>query len=205
MVYPFGDSTTATQPSLTLPNQIFNVVQLSQYIMVYIVLGVSGCGKTTIGKILAEKLSLEFHDADDYHTADNIEKMTNSIPLVDEDRIPWLTNLSRHITEWNMDKGAVLACSALKEQYRQILSRHGSENVVFIYLAGDRDTIIDRMKRRKGHFFPVSLVEDQFRELEPPLDAITIRIDKGPEEICAELVDECAKRGFNVSPEWKRE
>lgn len=122
--------------------------------MVYVIMGVSGCGKTTIGKMLAQRLEIKFYDADDYHAQDKINKMQNSVPLDDEDRVPWLSALAGKIKLWNIGKGAVLACSALKEKYRQILSRAGREDVVFIYLEGDRDIILDRIKGRKEHFFP---------------------------------------------------
>ena len=84
--------------------------------MVYIVMGVSGCGKTTIGRILAERFAMKFYDADDFHSESNIKKIQNLIPLEDEDRIPWLSNLAVRIRQWNKDEGAVLACSALKKK-----------------------------------------------------------------------------------------
>ena len=115
--------------------------------MVYIIMGVSGCGKTTVGKILAEKFAMKFYDADDFHSENSIKKMQNLIPLEDEDRIPWLLNLAVRIRQWNKGEGAVLACSALKEKYRQILSGDGKEKVIFIYLEGDSNTILERMER----------------------------------------------------------
>lgn len=164
--------------------------------MVYIIMGVSGCGKTTIGRMLAERLSIEFYDADEFHSQDNINKIKNFIPLEDEDRIPWLLNLAQHIAQWNGDKGAVLACSALKEKYRQILSWDGKEKVAFIYLKGDKNIILDRMKKRKKHFFPLKLLDSQFKALEVPHDAITVRIDKTPEKICKEIMNKFTVSGF---------
>jgi len=160
--------------------------------MVYIVMGVSGCGKTTIGRILAERFSMKFYDADDFHSEGNIKKIQNLIPLEDEDRIPWLSNLATRIRQWNKDEGAVLACSALKKKYRQILSGDGKEKVVFIYLEGDTNMIIERMKKREEHFFAPELLESQFSALEEPSDAIRVPIDKTPEEICDELMDKFA-------------
>lgn len=157
--------------------------------MVYIVMGVSGSGKTTIGKMLAERLAVKFYDADDYHPQNNIDKMKNLTPLEDEDRIPWLLNLAHHISQWNMHEGAVLACSALKEKYRKILSKDDRERVVFIYLDGSKNLILKRMKKRKGHFFSSDLLESQFNTLEEPLDGIKVRIDKTPENISNEIVD----------------
>lgn len=164
--------------------------------MVYIIMGVSGCGKTTIGGMLAKMLAVSFYDADDYHPQNNINKMENSIPLDDDDRDPWLLDLAAHIAQWNRDGGAVLACSALKEKYRQILSWDGKEIVVFIYLEGDKDIILERMKKRKEHFIPLGLLESQFNALEVPLNAITVQIDKTPGEICTEIIKKLASKGF---------
>ncbi len=164
--------------------------------MVYIVMGVSGCGKSTIGKMLAERLAITFHDADDYHSQKNVNKMMNLIPLNDEDRNPWLIDLASQITKWNKGKGAVLACSALKEKDRQILTGDGTEKVVFVYLKGDRDIILNRMRSRENHFFPPALLETQLSALQVPLDAITIQIDKTPEELCSAIIDELVRNGF---------
>ncbi len=102
--------------------------------MVFILTGVSGSGKTTIGKLLAKRFSIQFYDADNYHFKSNLDKMKKQIPLDDEDRLPWLSNLAERIGQWNRNKGAVLACSALKENYRQILTGVHKEEVLFIYL-----------------------------------------------------------------------
>lgn len=159
-------------------------------------MGVSGSGKTTIGRILAKKLRVGFHDADNYHPANNIVKMMNSVPLDDVDRQPWLLELARHIAGWNRGQGAVLACSALKEKYRLVLSWDGKENVTFIHLQGDEKVISERMKRRNTHFFPSGLLTSQFMELEAPSDAITLGIDGTPDEICSLIIDKLAINGF---------
>ncbi len=153
--------------------------------MVFILMGVSGSGKTTVGRLLAERLSLPFHDADDYHSIQSIEKMKGGTPLHDEDRIPWLQTLSSHIRKWNRERGAVLACSALKESYRRVLSNEGAEEVIFIHLSGDKFLIHGRLTERKGHYFSLALLQSQFETLETPADAIMVNIDKSPEEICA--------------------
>ena len=158
-------------------------------LMVYIIMGVSGCGKSTIGRMLAKKLSIKYYDADDYHSERNIDKMRKYIPLDDEDRIPWLLDLALHIAQWNMGLGAVLACSALKEKYRRILSQDGKEKVAFIYLEGNKNIILERAKRRNEHFFPYELLESQFKALEVPLNGIIVQIAKTPEVICAEIID----------------
>jgi len=131
--------------------------------MVFIVMGVSGCGKTTVGKLLAGRIAFPFHDADDFHSQGNLEKMNNGVPLTDEDRVPWLFDLAVHVAQWNRHGGAVLACSALKKQYRDMLDWNGKEEVAYIHLKGDRDLILGRMKDRTDHFFPPSLLESQFR------------------------------------------
>ena len=172
--------------------------------MVYIVMGVSGCGKTTIGNMLAEKLKIEFYDADDYHSQNNINKMKNFIPLDDEDRLPWFLDLAKHIAKWNRDEGAVLACSALKEKYHQILSWDGKEKVAFIFLEGEKNIILERIKGRKEHFFPLGLIESQFNGLEVPLNAITVQIDKTPGEICTVIIDKLASKGLTSLAYSKR-
>ena len=164
--------------------------------MVYIIMGVSGCGKTTIGRMLAKRLAIKFYDADDFHTQNNIDKMKNFISLDDDDRNPWLLDIAMHIAQWNRDGGAVLACSALKEKYRQILSRDAKEKVAFIYLEGDKNIILERMKGRKEHFFPLGLLESQFNALEAPLNAIKVRLDKTPEDICKEIIDKLIVSGL---------
>jgi carbohydrate kinase (thermoresistant glucokinase family) len=158
-------------------------------IMVLVLMGVSGCGKTTVGRMLAKRLGLAFYDGDDYHSPQNILKMKNGMPLDDRDRLPWLTDLAEHILKWNRGDGAVLACSALKEQYRRILSCDGQENVVFVHLEGDRHMIRSRMKKREDHYFPEELLESQFRDMEVPLNAIAVKTDKEPEAICSEIID----------------
>ncbi|MFC1567430.1 gluconokinase [Thermodesulfobacteriota bacterium] len=164
--------------------------------MVYVVMGVSGCGKTTIGRLLAKRLALAFYDADDYHTENNVDKIKKLVPLNDEDRISWLSDLAEHIAQWNKNEGAVLACSALKEKYREILSWDGKAQVVFIYLEGDKNIILERMKGRKEHFFPLELLESQFNALEVPRNGIAVQTDKTPGEICNVIIDKLASKRF---------
>ena len=166
---------------------------------VYIIMGVSGCGKTTIGRMLAKKLAINFYDADDFHSENSIRKMSSSFFLNDEDRMSWLLDLAKHIKQWNRSLGAVLACSALKEKYRKILSWGYKEKVTFIYLKGDKNIILKRMKGRKEHFFPLGLLESQFNTLETPSNAITVQIDKTPDEICTEIIHKLICNGF-ISP-----
>jgi len=172
----------------------------SEYIerlrMVFIIMGVSGSGKSTVGRMLAERISLPFYDGDDLHPRSNIDKMKNSTPLTDEDRKAWLKALARFISEANRDGGAVLACSALKKSYRGILSREGKEEVSFIYLKGGRRLIRARMRARKDHFMPSGLLDSQFDILEEPENSITAVIDRPPERICSDIMKELAGRGL---------
>lgn len=166
--------------------------------MVYLIMGVSGCGKTTVGKLLSERLRIDFYDADDFHPQENIRKMKGNIPLDDSDRKPWLIKLASHIAQWNKEKGAVLACSALKENYRRILSGNGEEKVIFIYLKGDKKVILQRLKERKAHFFPSGLMESQFSALEIPEGAVTVDISMPPESICDEIMNRIEAENLSV-------
>jgi carbohydrate kinase (thermoresistant glucokinase family) len=154
--------------------------------MVYVIMGVAGCGKTTVGSKLAGLLGIPYYDGDDYHSFSNKEKMKNGIPLTDEDREPWLTVLAEKIKQWNSQGGAVISCSALRESYRTILTRLAPAQ--FIYLKGERELILSRLKEREGHFFPHRLMESQFSELEEPHYAITLPITMPPSEICREIL-----------------
>ncbi len=147
-----------------------------------IVMGVSGCGKSTIGAKLADELGWEFFDADDFHPAANREKMAQGIPLTDADRADWLAAL-QHLLRTHAEDGTpcVLACSALKQRYRDTLAVN--EKVRFAYLRGSFDQIETRMKRRKDHYMPVELLKSQFEALEEPRDAVIVDISHAPEEI----------------------
>ncbi len=151
--------------------------------MVILLRGVAGCGKTTVGRLLAARLQWPFHDADDFHSPDNIRKMAAGIPLADEDRRPWLEQLRSLILQ-HVEKqtNAVLACSALKRAYRDVLSS-GAREVVAVYLAASVDLIRDRMSRRRDHYMRVALIESQFEALEEPEDALTLPAAWTPEQI----------------------
>ncbi|MGJ8694328.1 MAG: gluconokinase [Thalassotalea sp.] len=156
--------------------------------MIYIVMGVSGCGKSTVGSLLAERLSLPFYDADDYHPPKNIEKMSKGTPLTDDDRKPWLTLLADHIIQWQADGGAVLACSALKQIYRDLLSSTTEGVVQFVYLKGDQATLASRLRNRDAHFMPDSLLKSQLETLEPPKDAITVSLNNAVDDIISDIL-----------------
>lgn len=148
--------------------------------MVYVVMGVSGCGKSTVGENLAQSMSLPFYDGDDYHPQANIDKMASGQPLNDDDRQPWLVELALNTKKWNGQGGAVLACSALKEKYRQTLSAFGG--VTFVYLKGTKELILKRMQERE-HFMKPEMLDSQFATLEEPKDAIELNISDTPDEM----------------------
>lgn len=155
---------------------------------VYVFMGVSGCGKSTIGQAFAAQLGCPFYDGDDYHPAENVAKMSRGIPLTDADREPWLAQLANLLQE-HVQRGetAVLACSALKKQYREQLRR--SEQVQFVYLAGTFDLIWQRMSARENHFMRAEMLQSQFNTLEPPTpeEAIIISIDQSLAAILAHI------------------
>ena len=135
--------------------------------MIVIIFGVSGAGKTTVGKLLANELGWQFFDADDFHPRTNIEKMHSRIPLTDEDRWPWLENLRELIKRCiATSRDAVLACSALKRAYREQL-RVGTE-VKFVFLRGDYALVEEQLRHRRGHFMNPALLRSQFADLEEP-------------------------------------
>jgi gluconokinase len=149
-------------------------------------MGPAGSGKTTVGKLLAAQLKWEFADADDFHSPANIEKMSRGIPLSDDDRIPWLHSLRDAIQQWDaQNKNVVLACSALKRSYRELLQINS--NVKLVYLKGSYELLRERLHSRKGHYAGEQILAGQFADLEEPTDAITIDAAQSPEQIVAEI------------------
>jgi len=142
-----------------------------------IVMGVSGCGKTTVGRAAAERLNATFLDADDFHPAANVEKMRTGTPLNDEDRDPWLAALNRELCERSQrEERVVLACSALKLSYREAIGAQLA-HVDWIFLDGSFEVIAERMRARANHYMPESLLRSQFAVLERPEKAICISIE----------------------------
>jgi gluconokinase len=164
--------------------------------MILIAMGVSGCGKTTIGELLAERLGCDFADADSFHSQANKDKMHKGIPLTDDDRWPWLKAIRASIEEKKADGTThVYACSALKRVYRDIL-RDGNKDVTFVYLKGTPELLKERIKTRKGHFFDPALLQSQLDTLEPPTadEAIEVDIALSPELIVDTVLSEIRQR-----------
>ncbi len=157
--------------------------------IVYI-MGVAGSGKTTIGSKLSAATGIPFYDGDDFHPEANKEKMKAGKPLTDEDRIDWLLSINSLSQEQSEKSGAIIGCSALKEKYRDILSGGIEVPVHWILLQGGFGLIHERMKARKDHFMPASLLQSQFDTLENPANALIIDINKSPEQILAEILKE---------------
>ena len=156
---------------------------------VFVVMGVSGSGKTTVGKALAAQLNCPFHDADDFHPAENVAKMAQGIPLNDQDRAPWLARLAALLADYLAHgETAVLACSALKKTYRQQL--RVTPHVQFIHLAGTFQVIWQRMQAREDHYMKADMLQSQFATLEPPTanEATTIDIDQDIDTILTQVL-----------------
>ena len=160
-------------------------------------MGVSGSGKTTIGRALAEELSFDFFDGDDYHPLENIKKMKAGNPLNDNDRHPWLTKLNA-LLMGHSDQGCILACSALKESYRQQLTKGIDEMVLLVYLKGAFTTIYDRMQSREAHFMPAALLQSQFAVLEEPKNALIIDVTLSLEEIIKKIKTAIRSKSFGT-------
>jgi len=152
--------------------------------MIIVIMGVSGAGKTTVGRLLAEELGWKFYDADDFHSAANKDKMSRGVPLTDEDRADWLAVL-RSLLHQNIEasQSIVWACSALKQEYQDVL--RVSKEVHFVYLQGTYQQIKARLKERKDHYMKPEMLASQFAILNEPNDALTINISKTPKEIVA--------------------
>src|SRR5260370_13279557 len=145
-------------------------------------MGPAGSGKTTVGELLAAQLQWEFADGDNFHSPANVEKMSRGIPLTDDDRVPWLNSIREAMLQWNaQQRNVVLACSALKRNYRELLQINS--NVKLVYLKCSFELFRERLRARKGHYAAAQILAGQFSDLEEPADAITIYAGKSPEQI----------------------
>lgn len=163
--------------------------------MIVVIMGVAGCGKTTVGRMLAARQGWEFIDADDHHPPANIDKMSHGIPLQDEDRWPWLDRLNALLRAAHARGDCcVLACSALKQRYRERLAR-GMAEVRWIHLTGSFDLLLARLQQRQGHYMKAGMLRSQFEALEAPEDALTLDITPAPEAL-----SEAAARWLSACP-----
>jgi gluconokinase len=161
--------------------------------MIIVLMGVAGCGKTTVGKMLSASLDWQFIDADDFHPAENVDKMTRGIPLDDADRWPWLEKMRSLMQDnLNSDRSAVVACSALKEIYRSLLLT--DKRVRLVYLKGAYGLIASRLHERADHYMNPELLRSQFATLEEPADVLTVDAALSPEMIVDKI-----KREFRLT------
>nr|WP_129417986.1 gluconokinase [Rhizobium leguminosarum] len=167
-----------------------------------IVMGVSGCGKSSVGEKLAEALHLHFVEGDALHPAANVEKMSKGIPLTDEDRMPWLDRIGEDMkASLEKSEGIIVSCSALKRIYRDRLRSAVGGNLFFVYLEGSKALLMKRMGERKGHFMPASLLESQLATLEPPTGepgVVTVDIDDTIEGIAATALKSLSALGITA-------
>ncbi|WP_066629096.1 gluconokinase [Labilibacter marinus] len=157
------------------------------------IMGVSGCGKSTIGNLLSEALDIPFFDGDDFHPESNIKKMSNGIALNDEDRYDWLVTLNDLAKKQLQNNSCVIVCSALKESYRNILNRDIGNQVKWVHLVGSFEQILERLNKRENHFMSPDLLQSQFDILEQPKNAIEINISLKPEEIVERIKRDLSK------------
>ena len=158
--------------------------------MIIVIIGPMGCGKTTVGESLADRLGWVFADADDYHPEENVEKMRQGIALEDADRLGWLRSLRSHIEKQiRQGQDLVLACSALKKSYRDLLGID-QKRVVSVYLKGSAELLQKRISSRTHQYMNESLLQSQLQTMEEPEDGLTVSIDQTPQMICSEIIKE---------------
>ena len=166
---------------------VLDILFYLEIAMIILIMGVSGSGKSRIGQKLAEDINFEFKDADDFHPEKNVEKMRQNIPLNDSDRQPWLQRMQAEIDHWlEQNQNVVLACSALKEEYRKILWRD-DQVMKLVYLKGSYQLIKERLKNRSNHFMKADLLQSQFETLEEPQGGIWVDISLPPPKILQKI------------------
>jgi gluconokinase len=160
--------------------------------MIVVLMGVSGCGKTTVGELLARQLGWRYLDADDHHPPENVEKMRAGTPLTDADRWPWLDRLNGLLRERQAaGENVVLACSALRRAYRERIAQ-GLADIRWVHLSGSFDLIAARLQARKHRYMPATLLRSQFGTLEPPADALVIDITDPPDALAQRIAEALA-------------
>lgn len=169
--------------------------------MIVVLMGVCGCGKTTVGEVLAPMLGAPFFDGDGFHPPANVEKMRSGVPLTDADRRPWLERLNAEMKAWNRGRangvGAVLACSALRKTYRDVLRKGMEGRALFVLLHGSKPLLEQRMQARRGHYMPPGLLESQLATLEFPgtdEEVLTVDIGATPEALARRIAETLAAR-----------
>jgi len=163
-------------------------------------MGAAGSGKTTVGKLLAAQLSWDFLEADDFHPSANIEKMSRGIGLTDKDRLPWLESIRDTMLEWQAQgRNVVVACSALKRSYRELLGVYSNPDIKLAYLKGSRDLLRDRLHSRSGHYAGEQLLASQLADLEEPQDGLVLNAAGSPEELASEIR---SKLGLQPPPKY---
>lgn len=170
---------------------------MSNHPKAVVLMGVSGCGKTSVGKRLSQLLGWPFYDGDDFHPQENVAKMAAGVPLNDDDRAPWLTALRDLIADHlQQGQSMLLACSALKQRYRDQLA-NGNPGTVFVYLKGDFDLIFSRMQARSGHYMKAEMLRSQFQALEEPDNAICVNITQKVEQITDQIIQILRKNDYS--------
>lgn len=157
----------------------------------FVVMGVAGCGKSTVGNSIADQLGGTYLEGDEFHPMGNIKKMSNGEPLTDEDRWPWLKIIGQEMGK--IDGLVFTGCSALKQSYRNFIKQEAGEKVTFIHLSGSKELIAARMEKRAGHFMPASLLDSQFATLEPLSDeesSIVVDISLPEQKILDQIISE---------------
>lgn len=161
---------------------------VNRSVVAYVVMGICGCGKSTVAQDFANHFSIEMLDADDFHPQENVDKMAAGTPLNDDDRAGWLVTLNAELSKrLNTGVSVVLACSALKQRYRDAIGE-GLATCQWVYLKGSRELIVERMAKRVDHYMPASLIDSQLATLEEPVDAVVVDIVNTPEAIQRQLV-----------------
>jgi gluconokinase len=155
----------------------------------FVLMGVSGAGKTTVGKCVAADLGLTFIEGDEFHPQSNIAKMSSGVPLTDEDREPWIDAVAKAVNERRPERDAVIACSALSRFVRERLRDAVQEPLHYLLLTAERSVIAKRLQARARHYMKAGMLESQLAALEAPSDAITIDTDRPLPEVCAEAAN----------------